>query len=76
MSVVEGGGEEPVLAAPATTPTTPPAAQAGAPLAPDGTGPYAQVYIYPEKKKYSVWWWINNTIFTFPFYVEGVLRGE
>ncbi|XP_026733620.1 muscle calcium channel subunit alpha-1-like isoform X3 [Trichoplusia ni] len=44
MSVVDGGGEEPALAAPATTPTTPPPA-----LAPDATGPLVQVPVAPRK---------------------------
>ncbi|CAB3232876.1 unnamed protein product [Arctia plantaginis] len=42
MSVAEGGGEQPTLMAPATTPTSPPAAPAGTPVAHDGLGPIVQ----------------------------------
>ncbi|CAB3241356.1 unnamed protein product [Arctia plantaginis] len=42
MSVAEGGGEQPTLMAPATTPTSPPAAPAGTPVAHDGLGPLVQ----------------------------------
>lgn len=49
MSVVEGGGEPPTLIAPATTPTSPPAAPAGTPVAHDGFGPIVQVhYDFPS----------------------------